>query len=85
MFEDFNYAQTRCFTLVHKIILGIINEDLASELHFSTAFVDTINALERTPICWASLRDDPKTLAYCLHLLPIQTWLTPEATNIPFM
>ena len=66
MFEGFDYAETRCFTRVHKIVLGIICRDLESELSSSTASINTTDALGRTPICWAVLRDDKKAVSTLL-------------------
>ncbi len=66
MFQDSDYAEIRCFTLIHKIVLGIVSRDLGTELHSSTAAIDVRDALNRTPICWATLRDDPKAVSMLL-------------------
>ena len=62
MLEGFDYAETRCFTLMHKIVLGILSRDLESELRSSTASINATDALGRTSICWAVLRDDIKAV-----------------------
>jgi len=66
MFEGSDYAETRCFTLIHKIIFGSVSRDLETELRSSTATINTMDALNRTPICWATLRDDSKSVSTLL-------------------
>lgn len=66
MFESSDYAETRCFTMIHKIVLGIVSRDLETELRSSTATINTVDALNRTPICWATLRDDSTSVSTLL-------------------
>ena len=58
----------RNFTVIHKIVLGFLSCDLASELAVTTAAVNQGDAKGKTPLMWATLQDDlPKVevlLAY---------------------
>ena len=58
LFEDGGYVQTRQLTTVHKIILGIVCRDLKDELELSTADVNATDGGGRTPLIWATIRDD---------------------------
>lgn len=66
IFEGSDYVETRCFTLIHKIVFGIVSRDLETELRSSTATINTMDALNRTPICWATLRNDSKSVSTLL-------------------
>ena len=55
---DSDYVETRRFSILHKIILGLINKDLKSELEISTASINNGDSRGRTPLCWATIRDD---------------------------
>lgn len=58
MFEDNDYVENRHFTVVHKIVLGILPKDLESELLGSTATIDNVDAQGRTALSWSCIRDD---------------------------
>ncbi|KAL9593681.1 MAG: hypothetical protein Q9219_007436 [cf. Caloplaca sp. 3 TL-2023] len=58
MFEGTNYLESRRFSSLHKIILGLIPRDLEKELEMSTVAINDCDAQGRTPLCWAVIRDD---------------------------
>ncbi|MCJ1237445.1 hypothetical protein MMC14_005430 [Varicellaria rhodocarpa] len=58
MFNNFDYINTLKYTPLHNIVLGFINKDLKAELSDSTATINSVDALGRTPLCWATIRDD---------------------------
>lgn len=58
LFRDTDYLATRAFTVIHKIVLGLIEKDLDFELECSTADIDTCDSRGRTPLSWASARGD---------------------------
>lgn len=58
MFKGVDYLEIRALSKLHKIVLGIIRNDLESELEISTASIDVGDATNRTPLTWAVIRDD---------------------------
>lgn len=58
LFKDTDYLSTRSFTVIHKIVLGLIANDLDRELDGSTAAIDTKDSRGRTPLSWATARGD---------------------------
>ena len=58
MLKESDYVQTRGFSTLHKILLGIICKDLESELALSTAEINVGDSKNMTPLCWATLRND---------------------------
>ncbi|MCJ1393431.1 hypothetical protein MMC18_006305 [Xylographa bjoerkii] len=56
--KDIDYTETCGFSALHKIVLGIVQGDLRSELEISTASIDQGDATKRTPLSWAVIRDD---------------------------
>ena len=60
MFKDIDYMATRGFSNIHKIVLGIIRNDLRAELEISTAGINIGDARGRTPLAWAVIRDDSR-------------------------
>ena len=55
---DNDYMERRRFTLLHKIVLGLSERNLREELELSTAFLNQGDAQQRTPLCWAVIRND---------------------------
>lgn len=66
LLEDSDYVQTRGFSPVHKIVLGIVCKDLRSELELSIVKIDTGDSRGRAPLCWAVIRDDEKAIGTLL-------------------
>ncbi|KAL8936823.1 MAG: hypothetical protein Q9216_004734 [Gyalolechia sp. 2 TL-2023] len=58
MLEGTTFVESRRFTPLHKIVLGLIHGDLEKELKVSTAAVNDCDAQGRTSLCWATVRDD---------------------------
>ena len=56
--KDTDYTETSGFTTLHKILLGIVQGDLRSQLEISTVSIDQGDARRRTPLSWAVIRDD---------------------------
>ena len=75
MFQDTDYVENRHFTVVHKIVLDLVDKNLKSELSGSTANIDNVDSQGRTALCWACIRDD---------FLSVDTLLAFDANpNIP--
>lgn len=58
LLEDSDYTETRGFSTLHKMVLGILDYDLEMALEDSTASVNNGDARGRTPLHWATIRDD---------------------------
>ena len=58
LFKDTDYLSTRQFTVLHKIVLGLVSKDLALELQCSTSTINTPDSRGRTPLSWAAARGD---------------------------
>lgn len=56
--RDSGHVQTRGFSTLHKIILGILHKDLETELATSTAAINVGDSKNITPLCWATIRND---------------------------
>ena len=67
MFDDDDFLQSRQFTVVHKIVLGLIPKQLQDELEYSTKDIDAIDSSGRTGVSWAAARGDEKTLQTLLQ------------------
>ena len=67
MFNDDEFLQTRQFTVLHKIILGLIPKQLQVELEYSTKDIDTLDCSGRTCVSWAAARGDEKSLRTLLQ------------------
>ena len=67
MFEDTDYVENRHFTVIHKIVLGLIEKDLRSELIHSTATINNLDGQSRTALCWAVIRDDLSSIVTLLE------------------
>ena len=60
--QNDDYIDSRKFTILHKIVLGIVIKDLHAELEESTALINLRDAKNRTPLCWATARNDVQTV-----------------------
>ena len=58
MLKDSDYVERCRFSVLHKIVLGLIVKDLKSVLVTSTAGISQGDARGRTSLCWATIRDD---------------------------
>ena len=66
MLDETDFMETRQFTTIHKIVLGILKRSLRDELKMSTALVNSTDSMGRTPLAWATIRDDLQTVATLL-------------------
>lgn len=55
---DTDFMESRQFTTIHKIVLQLLNRDLRKELENSTADLNAVDTLGRTPLIWATMRND---------------------------
>lgn len=62
IFSDVDHLDERQFTTPHKIVLGLIGRDLASELEVSTANIDSLDNSGYSPLAWAAARGDVKCI-----------------------
>lgn len=67
VFDDDAQLDERQFTTLHKIVLGMIGNDLASELDVTTAHINAIDSSGNTPLSWASARGDHKSIVLLLE------------------
>lgn len=63
MFDDSDFLETRQFSVLHKIVLGLLpSKDLAVDLQASTAQIDDVDLSGRTCMSWAAARSDLKSV-----------------------
>ena len=67
MFKDTDYLSTRQFTVIHKIVLGLVTKDLEIELQCSTSDINTVDTRGRSPLSWASARGDAQSVQTLLQ------------------
>lgn len=67
IFNDPEYLQSRQFTVLHKIVLGLVSKDLRLELECSTKEIDAIDSSGRTCVSWAAARGDDTSLRTLLE------------------
>ncbi|KAL8904858.1 MAG: hypothetical protein Q9171_006896 [Xanthocarpia ochracea] len=58
LFDGGDYLETRQFSIIHKIIVGITQVSLGSQLDASTTGIDTVDANDRTGLSLAAVRGD---------------------------
>lgn len=62
-----DYEETRNFTTLHKIVLGLSHKDLDMELADSLVNLDAVDSNGQTPLVWAVIRDDLVTASKLLN------------------
>lgn len=67
LFSDTECLERREFTVLHKIVLGLVGKDLDQELEASTAELDTLDSNERTPLSLAAERGDADAVSILLQ------------------
>lgn len=67
MFDDDEFLQSRQFTVLHKIVLGLIPKQLQDELEYSTKDIDAVDSSGRTCVSWAAARGDERSLETLLQ------------------
>jgi ankyrin repeat protein len=58
LFQSTDYLESRQFSMIHKIVLGVLNLDLGLTLEGSTSDIDRTDSSKRSPLSWAALRAD---------------------------
>ena len=66
VFNNSEYIESRQFTILHKIVLGLIPKSLQDELEFSTKGIDAVDSSGRTCVSWAAGRGDTEKLRLLL-------------------
>ena len=66
MLRDSDHVQTRGFSALHKIIMGLSHDDLESVLEISTADINVGDSSNMTPLCLATLRNDVQAVKLLL-------------------
>lgn len=62
LLAETDFMETRQFTIVHKVVLKIIRKNLKEELEISTASINSIDSQGRTPLAWATIRNDRRAV-----------------------
>jgi ankyrin repeat protein len=60
-------AESQQYTTIHKIVLGLSNLDLESQLQDSTSTIDDVDTRGRTALWWAAARGDYETVKTLLE------------------
>jgi ankyrin repeat protein len=58
MFDSEEYLESRTFPILHKIVLGLVGNNLRAQLQISTASIDNQDADGRTALSWAAGKGD---------------------------
>ena len=67
LFKDTDYLSTRQFSVLHKIILGLLGKDLRTELEASTSEINSPDSQGRSPLSWAAARGDSQKIQILLE------------------
>ncbi|KAL8933061.1 MAG: hypothetical protein Q9216_006542 [Gyalolechia sp. 2 TL-2023] len=67
LLDDDVELNERQFTTLHKIVLGMIGNDLCDELELTTANINAADSSGNTPRAWASARGDHKSVVLLLQ------------------
>ena len=67
MFDDDEFLQSRQFTVLHKIVLGLVPKQLQDELEYSTKEIDAVDSSGRSCVSWVAARGDEKSLETLLQ------------------
>jgi ankyrin repeat protein len=58
MFDDEDHLESRNFPPIHKILLGLVKNDLRQQLTLSTSAIDDTDIDGRTALSWAAAKGD---------------------------
>jgi len=58
LFDNDDYLDSFQQTIIHKVVLEIVDGDLESELEQNPSLIDAIDSTSRTALCWAIARND---------------------------
>jgi ankyrin repeat protein len=79
IFTDRECLEEMGFTIVHKIVLGIVHKDLSQELSIiGTSLVDETDFNGRTPLSWAAQRGDSDAVVILLSFGANPNLATPQ-------
>ncbi|MCJ1306964.1 hypothetical protein MMC25_000608 [Agyrium rufum] len=67
IFRQTDYLSKRQFSVIHKIVLGLVAKDLRTELECSSSEINAQDTQGRTPLAWAALRGDFEVLKMLLE------------------
>ena len=85
MFSETECIERRDFTVLHKIVLGLVNKNLEIELNASTAEVNATDSNNRTAVSLAAERGDLESLKLLLqHGADIRIASTSLSTPLHF-
>ncbi|PSK56870.1 hypothetical protein B9Z65_6494 [Elsinoe australis] len=66
VFNDSAQLDRRQFTVLHKVVLGLVPRKLRRELEISTAQINEVDSTGYTPLAWACARGDTKAVELLL-------------------
>lgn len=67
MFDDGSFLETRQFSVIHKIVLGLLPlKDLEVELQASTSTINEVDVAGRGALSWAAERADARAIKLLL-------------------
>lgn len=61
-----DFIESSNFTRTHKIVLGLLLQNLEEELRLNPGDIDVKDAMGRTPLAWAAARGETQTVALML-------------------
>lgn len=67
LLDDSEDLVKRRFSPIHRIVFGLSNIDVDKYLQLTTAEIDVACSLGRTPLFWASVRNDPSIVRTLLQ------------------
>jgi ankyrin repeat protein len=67
MFSDTGCLERRDFTMLHRIVLGLVGKDLTTELQASTKYLNTQDSSGRTALLMAAVRNDVEAVKLLLE------------------
>ncbi|MCJ1432425.1 hypothetical protein MMC27_001781 [Xylographa pallens] len=67
LFSSTDYLESRQFSIIHKIVLGILNLDLNESLEGSTSEIDSTDSSNRSALSWAAMRADTQAVETLLR------------------
>ncbi|MCJ1385550.1 hypothetical protein MMC17_008673 [Xylographa soralifera] len=67
LFSSTDYLESRQFSTIHKIVLGILNIDLNESLEGSTSEIDSPDSSHRSALSWAAMRADTQAVETLLR------------------
>lgn len=62
LLAETGFMKSRQFTTIHKSVLGLSEKVLSDELEESTSSINFVDTEGRTPLIWATMRNDTATI-----------------------